>query len=378
MQILLFDMDDVLLEAHGYHAALIETVAILADALGYQQTTLSPTAIEIFEAARATSEWDSAAICHALLLRTVWQLDPGRALESAPPLRRHPPHSLPLPDFIAYFRRCLLLQTEGEVIALARQDLLADPGLNAWQRTQLDQVLSNARQIHASLTHRIIQEQVLGSELFRTSYSIAPHWKTIGTLRSHDQPTLSQDQIARLRLWLANPEHHAALLTNRPNHLPQNGGGTPEAEIGLELLGLSRLPTIGYGSLTWLWQVGGQRGEIANKPSPIHALAAVRIACGSPTTEALRSAADLAHNNVLDPGWQELQGAEVIVFEDSVRGLISVRQACTLLARHAIRLRPLLIGITNSAEKRKPLEGIADQVYPRLPTALQALGILEP
>ena len=74
MKILLFDMDGVLLESHGYHLALQETVRYMAKVLGLEDLSLSDDDIATFEAGGITNEWDEAAISTALLLEAVWKI----------------------------------------------------------------------------------------------------------------------------------------------------------------------------------------------------------------------------------------------------------------------------------------------------------------
>jgi FMN phosphatase YigB (HAD superfamily) len=83
MKILLFDMDGVLLESHGYHLALQETVRRMALALGFWDASLSSNDIAAFEAGGITSEWDVAAISTALLLETAWRDEPGLGLPNS-------------------------------------------------------------------------------------------------------------------------------------------------------------------------------------------------------------------------------------------------------------------------------------------------------
>ena len=77
MKFLLFDMDDVLLMPGAYHRALQQTVRLVAAALGYGELNLSQGDIQAFEAAGVYSEWDTSAICAALMLENAWTFDPA-------------------------------------------------------------------------------------------------------------------------------------------------------------------------------------------------------------------------------------------------------------------------------------------------------------
>jgi hypothetical protein len=68
LEILLFDMDGVLLKADGYHQALESSVKIIGQNIGIEYPGLSRDHILKFEAAGVTHEWESLAICTAILL----------------------------------------------------------------------------------------------------------------------------------------------------------------------------------------------------------------------------------------------------------------------------------------------------------------------
>jgi FMN phosphatase YigB (HAD superfamily) len=75
MKILLFDMDGVLLDPLGYHKALIETVRLVSRSMGFDDFILSDKDIAQFEALGISSEWDSSALCAALLVIDAGQND---------------------------------------------------------------------------------------------------------------------------------------------------------------------------------------------------------------------------------------------------------------------------------------------------------------
>ncbi|RMD92033.1 MAG: hypothetical protein D6814_17515, partial [Calditrichaeota bacterium] len=83
MNIFLFDMDGVLLTPVGYHKALKQTVERVGQMLGFAGVELTTEEIAAFEAAGVTSEWDTAAICSALLL--------GEAIRQQPNVPWHLP-----------------------------------------------------------------------------------------------------------------------------------------------------------------------------------------------------------------------------------------------------------------------------------------------
>ncbi len=381
MKILLFDMDGVLLEPRAYHRALSETVSLVAGALGFHAVRLSREDIACFEAAGVTNEWDSAAICAALLLRRAWQADPSRRLPPAPPLPQNTPLALDPPDFQDFFRApAMRAPADLPPLERAERALLAEGNLPSPQHAQtLRELLQGARSAAGAITHRLQQELVLGSRSFTETYGLPPALNVPGYLHSEDRPTLDAASNERLKEWLRTSGHGAAVLTNRPSLGPDGGqaspGGhvdTPEAEIGLRAAGLQGLPILGAGELRWLAGERGRPPQTFLKPSPIHALAALLAAAGVPVPHALRLAAALALDGERDPLWERLQGAQAYIFEDAAKGLASLRAAQAELAARGVALEARLLGVTDSREKASALREAGGLVFASLAEALAA------
>ncbi len=66
-KIIIFDVDGVLIESHGYHKAFKDTVRVGAKELGFD-VHLSDEDIAQFEGMGISSEWHSSAACMAVLL----------------------------------------------------------------------------------------------------------------------------------------------------------------------------------------------------------------------------------------------------------------------------------------------------------------------
>jgi len=374
MKIFLFDMDGVLLEPRGYHEALIETVELVGRALGFRELAITKADIEVFEAAGVTSEWDSTAICTALMLRDAWAISPDNLLPSAPPLPQLAMHDLPPPDFQTFFgsRRMAPVQ-RSRPTQLAEQSLLSDgTAYTEAQVSALQALLRGARSPLGSLTHLLFQELVLGSQLFQDTYGVDSQLSAEGTLLTRDRPTLPPQARNRLLAWLEVPNHHAAVFTNRPSQPPQGSTGAPEAELGLEVSELKALPVVGRGGLAWLEEQRGLAPDALLKPSATHALVALRRAIGDSPGVALHAAAALALDQEDDPGWGNLEGAEITVFEDSAEGLESVAAARAALAGAGISVQTTLMGVTQSPLKRRSLEAAQADVFPSLVEALGA------
>jgi hypothetical protein len=376
LEILLFDMDGVLLVPAGYHLALQETVATIGRALGFSKAHLGTETIAQFEAAGATSEWDSSAICAVLLLIRLWERYPHGRLTARSLSDPHTPHDLPAPDFHA-FARSLAETGPVHTPPLPRAETLLIDHAPDWSPTQiahLRELLQGAREIDRSITHRMFQEFVLGSELFNEIYGLSPLFSLAGYLETCDQPALDLQTVKSLNAWLASSYQRAAIFTNRPTLEPDGLAGTPEGELGLATTGLQNIPLIGWGQLYWLSRGRGLAEGDFSKPAAAHALAALRCALGDPLEVALAAAADLQMGRE-STGWGRLNGARISAFEDGAAGLVSARAAGRLLAQQGISTDIRLYGISQEKAKQQALADVGGQLFPDLAAALRAAGV---
>lgn len=378
MQILLFDLDGVLIEPRAYYLALQETIGMVGRAMGYREVVLTKEDIQVFESAGVSSEWDSAAICAAMLIRRAWTTSQNYRLPSSLPLLEPPPHDLDAPKFRNFFESIgKAAQSGTKPLLLAERQLFSDGRpLTAAQVSELRNCLRNARRAEYSVTHRLFQELVLGSDLYGRIYGFPPHLNSAGYLTTEDRPLLPENARQELRRWLAQPGHHAVVFTKRPSRGPQESMNAPEAELGLKVIDLEQLPVIGTGGTAWLAARRGEEVDAFMKPSPVHALAAIRLATGSPLESALQAAATLERDGRADARWRELSSTAIHVFEDSVEGLLSAQSAQRSLQRAGVEVEVALIGISDRPPKRQALESISDELFPSLDYALRQRGVL--
>ena len=378
MIILMLDMDGVLLESRGYHKALVQTLRLVGQALGFENATLTPEDIAAFEAAGITSEWESSAACVALMLVHLWRVDEGARLPADSFSLQRKPNGLDLPDFAAFARELSapdldhllpLSKAEKKILDLAH-------GLNPGQIRTIQHLIRNAASAPHSLTHRIFQELVLGSQVYAETYPYLPMLCTDGYLLKFDHSNLRSEIAARLVEWLTPGDRRAVIFTLRPSQPPAGTFCTPEAEMGAALCGLKDLPIAGLGGILWLSKRRKLSPDRFGKPSPVHALTALRLALGDPVESALQAAADLALDGRTEPGWAALNQVHVFIFEDTVRGLTSLQTGIDLLHQRNIDLQVSAFGITTDPSKRTVLESAGAVVYPTLSDALLAAGIL--
>jgi hypothetical protein len=375
MDILLLDLDDVLLETHAYHDSLIETLDRISISLGFDPLHLTDDELRGFEAAGVTAEWDSSAICVALLLDQADRCGGRVRLPYAPPHPANPAAIYPRPDLPAFINRLAKEPDTGdhprqtaESILLARSD-----GRRPGSIAAMQEALQHGYDVTRSVSHRLIQELNLGSQRFAELYGIAPWLECEGYLESRDLPALSAGSRRRLLAWMASLEHAACVFTNRPCVRPDGQPTAPELEFGLRAAALPDLPAIGMGPLAWLAErrQGTPTPSYSYlKPSAVHALAAMRRALGDPAEVAVESAAILSEDVHADEGWRRLDGARLIALDDAVKGVRSAAAAQRALERAGIRMDLRLIGITSHPAKAHALREAGARLYPDAESAL--------
>ncbi len=360
---ILFDMDGVLLKPLGYQKALISSVERIGKALGAPHTRLTADQIAAFEALGITNEWDSVAICTALLLIEVWQEDPSIRLQG---LNARPGmiHTKP-PDFDTFIKSFAnVTEPPGESAFL--KIITENPWLTGSQRDHLHEILFHCRDIYHSLTLPGHVETVLGSQAFKPQYSLEPQLSTDSFLLIYDQPILSSQQQIELHRWLENDQHFAGIMTNRPSKAPDGFLSAPEAEIGIEVIGFGGLPYLGSGLLGWFSSHHCKLPSFTfQKPNPVHALGLLRMMMGEPPEYALKSAADLWLGRSNHKNWGFLENGQVVIFEDSAKGLNAGKAAQALLKTVEIDINLILIGVSQNPIKIKALQGSADRIIPR-------------
>src|ERR1041385_9376580 len=98
----------------------------------------------------------------------------------------------------------------------------------------------------------------------------------------------------------------------------------PEAELALDLVGLSAIPLIAFGKLEYIASQFNIDPATLVKPSPIHPLAAVLAAWTGEEALALQAAMDWYKTGMLNALFDQVPSTfELIVVEDTVGGIRS-------------------------------------------------------
>jgi hypothetical protein len=363
-KLILFDMDGVLLKPGGYHQAMKATVRRVGKSLGVPAAKLTDDQIAHFEALSVTNEWDSAAICAALILTNAWQFDPDLRFGDDPfeadILTQQAPGINP---FLETFDDVGDLPT----VSAYEKIIQETPWLQDEQREYLKKILYNSRDIYQSPVLPWHQETVLGSQAFQDNYGLEPKLNIESYLTLYDQQVMSPETQKSIQRWLANPDHRAGIMTNRPSITPQGYLSSPEAELGAKLVEVDHLPLLGSGMLAWF---AATQCDLPDhtflKPNPVHALALMQMCWGVQTANALRMAYDLWRGEGKGEDWEMFNGSQVTIFEDAVKGLQAGKSAQALLKGDGIDIELRLIGISSNSIKKGELEKIANVVYPEI------------
>lgn len=252
-KIFLLDLDNVLVYPGGYREALKATVHFFSRAMGAGEGFLDDAAIETFEAFGITSEWDSSAICVAIILVEVMrahsaislpaEIDPAlAAIHAAGP-------SQPKIDLAAWARRIAQAIPRFGYPSDAALSTLLEEVKNFSLRPQIEillhGLLDHTRDFSRSPAMRVFQQYTLGSEGFSKHYGMPAAFETPSCISAYDRPALLSKYRDVVLDLCARGSISAAIYTSRPcwpRTLPGRVEDySPEAELALDLVGLKKL-----------------------------------------------------------------------------------------------------------------------------------------
>jgi hypothetical protein len=165
----------------------------------------------------------------------------------------------------------------------------------------------------------------------------------------HDTSNINDE----IRAKLCQSNCHLAAFTSRPSRPPGEFGDAtlgyaPEAELALELVGLSHIPLIAFGKLEYLASQYDLDPATLVKPSPVQALAAVLAAWTGEEWLALQAVHHWRETGTLNGLFDRLPKAfEWIVVEDTMGGIYSARTAGEILKKAGFDVNVRAIGLTS-------------------------------
>jgi hypothetical protein len=338
IKIILLDMDGVLVEPGGYRAALRATVQHF---IGHQLDIQDEMLVDL-ENRGITSEWDMSP----LLIASSWE----------DMLSRQPMPDLPSDVSAAAEEihvRCRVdAPTHLEVpeITLVPGQYPSESAFRAGCFASIPydlrkNLLTGTRNIRHSQTMQIFQQFALGSRTYIETYQLPAKLDTESFLLTYDKSNIDDESRSTLR----QAGHYLVGFTSRPSAPPRetvdsNVGYAPEAELALKLSGLTDIPLIAFGKLEYLARQYNIDPATLVKPSLIHALAGILAAWTGDEWLSLQAANHWRETGSLNGAYRQLPKAfELIVLEDTLAGIRSVRSASELLnqAGYDVNFRPL-------------------------------------
>ncbi len=389
--LLLFDVDGVLVEAHGYLRALQDTVAHFSRCLGVGEHPPTEPEVRALEAHGLTSEWDSGAACVAFLLLERLRREPALSLpvvwSEALAFLAARPTALPHPDYATLAAR---------IGARPRDEMGAAVGarLQLWAEAQslpepqrrafaalLNQLLGAPYEFTRAPVMHYFQHLVLGHEGVAATYGVVPDFESVPYLRTYDLPLLDEASRTQILNAVRAGKAGAVIYTARPSLPPKETavsllGYSSEAEAARALVGLDPLPLIGLGRLQWLASRIGESAEALVKPSPVQALAAIGAAASGNEAAALEAALHFQREGLLSPPLTGLEETVVHVFEDTPGGLRAVCHAATLLQEAGLPVTVQPYGIAPAESPKAALIAeLGASLFPSINHALASSGI---
>lgn len=343
-KIILLDIDGVLVAPAGYRAALHATLNYFARLMGLSHFEFPEEKIAELEGKGITSEWDMVP----LLLAALWNEI----------LARHGADNIPADPSAAaveigkyvngntlhlFIPEIELVVGEFPTETALKQNLFPNVPLELRRN-----LFHQSRDAHHSHATRLFQHYSLGSKVFSETYNLPAEIETESMLLTYDRSNLND----AIREKLRGKKNHLCAFTARPSAPPREiketlRGYPPEAELGLELVGLSDIPVIGYGKLEYIATQRGLDAMTMLKPAPAQALAAIVAAWMGNELAGLASACDWMQTNEVKMNLP--RKFDLIVVEDTLGGIRSVKSAGEILRRSGFDVTVKAFGLTSGS-----------------------------
>lgn len=390
MTIFLFDVDGVIVNPLAYRIAINKSLELLGEKVGLSNIgELLPTSDEIsrMEACGVHDVWDITNIVFGSILAEI-ALSLARRdrlisfdnAETAGKLARIKDSSpeVSKPSYMNVFD-ALAASSEhvhppDAALQIFKQQMeraLPEDVCSGWLDLERG-FLSGTRSAYESYGTRLFQNVLLGPEEFEATYGLPSEYHGVALLRTEDVVLINESSVQMLRGLNGRPHFRIAIYTARPSHPPEgiseHRGYCPEAEVALELAGLSGIPLVGMGMMDWLAARHGESPESLTKPHTTQAFAAL-IAAASQSYDAnvLESAYDLGVRNknpqdtILDLLRDRI--VTIYLFEDTISGIRPVMRVAEQLNEHGYAMSVRALGIAKDESKRKALQPLCVELF---------------
>ncbi len=345
-RIILLDIDGVLVQPGGYRAALRATVKkFIGEYVIEEDLPIS------MEKRGISSEWDMSPLIIAAYWEDVLSRQPMENLSDDPVVageqiqkqrKVEEPHSLSIPAFDL---------VDGQYPVDAAYEQGCFPSIPSELRKNL---MTVSRNVYKSHTFRAFQHFTLGSETFGVTYQLPAEFEAQSLLLTEDKANISAEIRERLR----HERNSIAGFTARPSKPPREWDGShvgyaPEAELGLELVGLADIPLMSFGKLEFIAAQHGLNPATLMKPAPFHALAGILTAWTGDELSALNAAYDWHTSGKLNGRFSELpKSFELYVIEDTMGGVRATQAAGAILREAGFEVSTHTLGLTSGIEQK--------------------------
>ncbi len=387
--VILFDLDGVLLQSGGYISAMNATIKYLCDRMGLNDLAPDIAVHHSFESQGISSEWDMTAICLAIVFeklseeygidylpRSIQEILNGN-LQHAKKIS-----GIDYQSVVDHLRIHLVPgKPPAESLLISEIQTKSSNFFPNLSKTDLFlELMENSQDLENNLVTRLIENHVIGDSLYEAIFQTQPLVKTMPFLKMFDRVILSNDHRDRLLNFQKKAKSKSCIFTARPSIPPKSclAKGIhycPEAEMGIELVGLESLPFIGFGNLqSWAYQ-NGQSPFSFLKPHPLQALTAIFTAFDTNECNAIDLAYGLLNNGnstQVEQTVRSLLPAEITlsVFEDIVNGLEATKKATEILNKIGLNVQTSYFGIANDPSKAKSLQRFGAKVFDSINSAL--------
>lgn len=382
------DLDGVLIHPRGYRAAVRASMEYLLERMGLCIPPPEDEIPALFEAQGVTSEWDMVSILLGLLVNAISaHLDrplPALGLEQVLDWAAGQDTRGFAIDYATAVRGLAGLVPPGGLPAAAYRSAVENR-THPLHFDRLDhqplvgELFNPARDVQTHLPTRLVQNYVLGHQVFEQTYQLPALDESASLLSELDRPALEPDLSAELLERWRRGNLGLAAFTARPSLPPRDAplplpGYSPEAEMALRLVGLEEIPTLGYGRLQWLaGQVGGYPDQYL-KPAPEQPLSAAYAALTGREAGALLWAFRAARGEPAALDHPFPAEIDLHIFEDSSIGLLGGENAARILAGLGLRVALHRWGITQVPEKEASLLAAgAERIFAGVNQALRAV-----
>ncbi len=373
--VFLLDIDGVLVNPGGYRKATQATLDWFTRRMGIASVTLTEEILSQFEAQNISSEFDIVPLCLAEIFDELLALYPKLQLpgdlNQACDQVCAAGVILPQVDFIAMAARVSRAFRSGgfpsEVALEANQVGSSEPPFpHLRSHPLLEIILNHTRDVRLSPVTRLFQQFVLGSEAYQVSYGLPAEFETDSLLRAFDRPLLDRELAESLKEFWVSGKLDLVAYTGRPSALCDGTINpllpySPEANLALEVVGLTGIPLVGLGQTYRLAELTGGIPDELGKPSLISALGAIGAAVTRDGLTAL-----LAAESWITRGesgfFERLPALDIHLFEDTAGSIGFTHQAAEMLVDLGISTHFHAWGIACTATKIAALQAAGAEI----------------